>query len=376
MKMNSRNSVALLAAALASVGLGNIGRAATLVPGNLAVDRVGDGTQTLASTGNTQFIDQFTPLGVLVDSTAIPDSGSGSLIVSGTATSEGSLSRSADGNYLVVAGYNTPRPSSASLTSSTSSNVPRGFGFIDASETYTLAATTNTQFSGNNIRTGATDNGTNVWGGGGNTGTVVYTGNGTTNQTGTVVQSGVTNTRVNRIYGGNLLFSTGSGTPGVYSFTGLPTIAGGSATQIITSPGTSPSPYSFVIDPTGNIAYVADDRSITNGGGIERFDKINGVFTLSYTLGTGTGSTVGARGLTVDFSGATPLVYATTAETSANRLISIIDTGSTSVATLLAAAPTGEVFRGVDFTPTPEPGSIALIGAGGLLMLRRRRAAR
>jgi len=55
---------------------------AQFLPGNLALVRVGDGTQTLANTGNTVFIDQYTPLGGLVNSLQIPDSGASSLIMS------------------------------------------------------------------------------------------------------------------------------------------------------------------------------------------------------------------------------------------------------------------------------------------------------
>src|SRR3954447_23120050 len=113
MKTKTNRVVKILAAAVGAAGAAGLAGSAAAVPflpGNLAVERIGDGTQTLANTGNTINLDQYTPAGVLVNTNTIPDSGSGSLIVSGTATSEGIVSRSGDGRYLVVAGYNTARP--------------------------------------------------------------------------------------------------------------------------------------------------------------------------------------------------------------------------------------------------------------------------
>ena len=76
--------------------------------GNLAVLRVGDGSTALVNTGHGIFIDQFTTSGSLVDSISIPSTGGGALILSGTATAEGALSRSSDGQYLTFYGYNRP----------------------------------------------------------------------------------------------------------------------------------------------------------------------------------------------------------------------------------------------------------------------------
>ena len=53
----------------------------------------------------------------------------------------------------------------------------------------------------------------------------------------------------------------------------------------------------------------------------------------------------------MDFSGAHPVIYATTAESSANRLVAIIDTGAASPANTLATAGVNQIFRGVAFTP-------------------------
>jgi hypothetical protein len=94
--------------------------------------------------------------------------------------------------------------------------------------------------------------------------------------------------------------------------------------------------------------YVADDRAVASGGGIQRWNKPAGVWILAYTLGTG--SSTGARGLAVDWRGAVPIVYATTTDAT-TRLISIADAGPASPATTLAGAAVNTAFRGVALAP-------------------------
>jgi hypothetical protein len=343
---------------------------AQFLPGNLAIVRVGDGVQTLANTGNSVFIDQYTPLGAPVNSLAIPDSGASALIMSGNATSEGALSLSGDGHYLTIAGYNTPRPFASSLAGSSSSTVPRGIGLIGVNGSYTLAATTATQYSANNIRGGATDGANNFWGAGANSGTYYF---GNTAAAGTV-QNTVANTRVIADIGGNLFFSTSSGTShGVWEIPGTPTGAG--TASVLLNTASAGSAYDFAFNPQMTIAYVADDTT-SAAGGIQRWDFNGSAWSLTYTLGTGAAN-IGARGLAVDFSGLTPVIYATTAEATANRLITITDTGSSSTAATLATASGNEIFRGLEFTPTvPEPSALALAGLGFVAAAVLRRAKR
>ncbi len=331
-------------------------------PGNLAVFRVGDGTQTLANTGNSIFVDQFTTGGSRVNSLAVPASGVSALIVSGSATSEGALSLSADGRYLTFAGYNTGLPYGSSLAGTKSSDVARGVGRLDANGNYTLAATTGTSFNKNNVRAAVSDGAGNYWAAGANSGTVYM---GTTAPAG-AVQAAVANTRVLNIINGNLYFSTGSGgTYGIYEFDGTP--SGGATAALVIATGAGSSPYGFAIN--GTVAYIADDGS--SAPGIQRYDYDGTTWTLSYTLGTG--SSNGARGLAVDFSGTDPVIYATTGESSANRLIAITDTGAGSTVATLDTAAANTAFRGLAFTPAPEPGSWVLMLAGGgtLVLLRR-----
>ena len=344
-------TLALGCTVTASTGCGTTGSAnVTVHPAfttrNLAVLRVGEGSASLTSAGTALFVDEYTPAGSRVQSLALPANGSGALVASGTASSEGALMRSPDGSALCLAGYNADA-GTASIASTTAAAVPRAAATLDAGGSFALAASTSTQFNGNNVRSAATDGTNNFWAAGGNSGTY-YLGTASAPAT---VQSALANTRVLNAFNGNLYFTVGSGTArGLYAFAGLP-VSSASATQLIDT-GSSSSPYAFVINAAGTLAYIADDSSVAAGGGIQKWTNNAGTWSLAYTL---TNAGTGGRGLVADFSGASPVLYATTSESSANRLVAITDTGSASLATTLATAPTYTVFRGVAFTPESAP---------------------
>src|SRR5436190_19190905 len=76
-------------------------------PGDLMIYRVGDGVAGLSSSATAVFIDEYTTSGTFVQSFPMPTTASGAnkrLVASGTASSEGLLSRSADGQYLLIPG--------------------------------------------------------------------------------------------------------------------------------------------------------------------------------------------------------------------------------------------------------------------------------
>jgi hypothetical protein len=346
-------------------------------PGKLAVLRVGDGAAALSSAAHPIFLDQFDLTGAGQSPSytlAIPSTGADALTLSGSATSEGALSLSADGRFLTFAGYNAAA-GTASVAGTASATVNRGVGLVDATGTYVLAARTDQGFTGKNVRGAVTVDGSGFWmSGNGNSGSGgIWYVQGTTD---TQVYNAINNLRVPAIFGGDLYFSTGSGTTtrGIHAFTGLPTTSGATATQLFDAGGSS-SPYGFAVSPSGTLVYVADDRT-TAGGGIQRWEFDGSAWNLSYTLGTGAAN-VGARSLTVDWSGATPVLFAITGESSANRLIRIEDTGAGAVPVTLATAGANTIFRGVAPTPVPEPGTLALllVGGGALALARRRSGA-
>jgi hypothetical protein len=355
-----KTNIKIKAATITIIALINSAQA-QFTAGNLVVLRDGDGSAPLSNAGTAIYLDQFTTSGVFVNSLAIPSTGSSALVNSGTASSEGALNLSANGQYLVFAGYNAAA-GTAAIASSTSAAVPRGVATVNASGSYSLAATASTIFSGNNIRSGTSDGSGNYWAAGANGGTMYYT----TATTAITNSTTSVNNRVIRDIGGNLYFSTGSGsTRGIYEISGAPTTIGNTAVSFINvSSLGSASPYDFAFNTSLTLAYIADSDAYTTSagfGGIEKWALVGGVWTFQYSLPT---VGVGAYGLAVDFSGANPILYATSAD--GTSLFDVVDTGATSTAALLVTASANEAFHGLDFSPinVPEPATLALAGMG------------
>ena len=202
-------------------------------------------------------------------------------------------------------------------------------------------------YSANNIRAAASDDGTHFWAVGANSG-VRYTtlAGGATTQLSTVP----TNLRYVNIFNAQLYVSSASGSNiGVNTVgNGLPTAAGQTTTLFPGFPLTAGlSPYDFYLTPDGNTLYVADDRAVASGGGLQKWTKgSGGTFTLTYTLTTNLASGLRsvARGADV---GGNPVFYATDAAALSN-LVTITDTGASSTFTVLATAATNTAFRGVE----------------------------
>jgi len=349
--------------------------------GNLVVEQVGDGTTTLSSAATTVKLLQFAPDGTpatgtsFFGSTGTPTTAPYNIVESGSATSNGYISLSTDKAFVVVPGYNAPN-AIASIASSSAATYGRTIG----KATYTGALQTNGTFNAlgaNNYRC-VVSNGTGYWMSGG--AGIAYTAtDATSNITTTCTSIFTTNTRLLTIFN-NTLFATTSSTSfngsgsnlGIYqvgSFNSPPTatVTAGSAVNIINTL-TGSSPYGFVFSPDGLTCFVADDRS-TVAGGVQKWTYSGafststgwsgGSWALAYTLSTGVAS-IGARGLTVDFSGSNPIIYGTSAEAALNRVFKITDTGSASTATTLATATANYIFRGICFAPIALP-TIAVV---------------
>ena len=349
---------ALLVASLTSVH-------AQFTAGNLAVLRVGDGSTALVNSAGPISILDVTTAGLIQSTVNIP-SGNGGLQISGSATSEGQLILNADGQSLTVAGYVPPYTGSGSLSSRTAAQAQRGYvtvnsqGVVSSTTTLHLSSA----YSAQNIRSGFVS-GTGAW----------FTGSGTSAGQGLVYDNGTMassiqgiNSRVLGYFGGNLFYSTGSGTTGIYEYSGLPTSATTSTAFLTGVTGQGTSPYDFALSPDGNTLYVADD-----GVGVQKFSLILGSWTLDYNFTDGLAANR-AYGLAVDFSGLNPTIY----WTSPTNIWAAIDTGVAAVGTSILTADSNYAFRGLDFSPTvtivPEPSTITLAGLGlaGLLSLRRK----
>ncbi|WP_212744937.1 beta strand repeat-containing protein, partial [Hymenobacter jeollabukensis] len=323
------------------------------------VVRVGDGTAAVASgTAAAVFLDEYTPNGNLVQSIALPTSGSGSqkqFTLTASATSEGMLALSTDRRYLTLVGYDAA-PATTSVTASAAARVVARIdvnGSIDTSTGLTDA------YLASSPRGAATDDGTRFW----LAGTGSPTSSGGTRSatlgatTSTLLSTAPTNVRAVGIYGGQLYISSSSGTNiGVNTVgTGLPTTAGQNTTLVIPGNGTSPSPYGFaLVDmdatvPGPDVAYVADDRSGA-GGGINKYSLVNGTWTYNGVIA----STAGLRGLTVQAVGNSATLFATGttglySATDVTGYNAAPDPNSSLVTIKTVAANT--VFRGVAFAP-------------------------
>ncbi len=327
--------------------------------GNLVIYRVGSGTGSLANTGNPVFLDEYTPAGVLVQSVAMPTTASGAnkqLVASGTATSEGLLTRSLDKRYLVAAGYASNLPGAGNLSATTGAAVNRTVGIVDNAATINTATGLTDFSSANNPRCAFSTNGTDLWVAGG-AGGIRYATAGST--TSTQLSTTVTNLRGINAFGGQLYVSSASGTTRVAAVgTGIPVTAGQTITNVPGFPTTG-SPYGFFFaDLDAGVAgmdvlYVADDGAAA----LTKYSLVAGSWVSNGVIGTATDA---YRGLTAVVSGSAVTLYATrkggSAAAGGGEFVSLTDASGyngafTGTPTLLATAATNTAFRGIALAP-------------------------
>ena len=374
----------------------------TLSSNNVVVARIGDGAQTLSgATGNTLYLDQYTPNGGYVNTIQIPDEGAGQPYGTGSSSSasmpfgspallfagagndagyEALLTLAPNGQDLTFAGYCQAYPfagADVSASAGNGGNQWRGIGTVNAYGYYTLAYTNTGLYSGGGQQVHAAvdidGNGTNFYATGqSGAASIKYCNinNQHANGLGIVAVAGSSSgPRVVQVINGYLVFSDAAASPiGIYGYFGLPTTPV-TATLLLTEPN---SPTDFAVSPDLSTAYIADNGAFggtsVQAGGIQRWDgNLFSGYTYSYTLGTGSGYMVGARALTVDFSASSTwgagvngaVLYATTAEAAGNRLLKITDTGAASAATVLVSAGPNQTLAGVRFGPVVVPPGFA-----------------
>ncbi len=365
------------------------------LPSNIVVSRVGDGTSPLAGgaslpTALLEFQRTGAPTGQVVNFNI----GAGTRLVnSGSATSEGYLSSTFDQRYILNAGYDAAVATAGVATTANPAAPTAGTRRVVAvTDTWTGAVSYTSfdgTFNGNNIRsaaagviTGPTSTlymaGTAGSGQGATAG--VRSGTGLGGSTTQLSGATVTNFRNVKVvnFGGSdvVVASAQSG-----AATGLNLITGsGFVNFISTTTIASINPYDFFF-ANDRTLYVADERAagglfkLSRSGGVAG-DVTTGTWSTVYNIAVPTAAgTTGIRGLAGEVVAGQVNLFAITAEGTANRLVSYSEalgaTGASSFTTL-ATAGGNFAFRGVTIVPTP--GAAVLLGLGGLLAARRRRA--
>ena len=391
-------SQSLTLAVASAIAISGSAMAGIFGSGNIVVERVGNGTTALSSAATAVSVIEMNTAGVTQQQLDLPTSGGTQVTDSGSATSNGYLN--VYNGLLAVSGYNAASGTASVAGSNTKVGTVIGSDGNVSTATRTLFPTGGANgtppspFSGNNFRSMIATGANTFYASGSSSGTPItggvwYANNGSFTQLSSTAAGQPTNMRNVEIYGGNLYTSSAASTGnGVWQIgTGLATTAGQTSTLLINA-GTGASTYGFVLfdtnsDGTNDLAYLADDRS-TAGGGLQKWVLTGGTWTNSWSVlvnATGATSTTaatgfaGIRGLTGTWDALNGAqLFATTTETSNNRVIGFSDTGTTPTSfTNLASAGTNYVFRGVDLTAVPAPGAAALLGLAGLITNRRRK---
>lgn len=345
---------------------GNLNVQAQFTPGNLVVVRVGGGA-ALSNAATQIAVTEYTTAGVLggagintfQSSTTIPAVGVAPFLnATGNSNNEGFGSTSLNGAFFTVLGYNITNGTAAA--NGAASNNLRAIGNASASATLSIPQSALTLANGQSLR-GVISDGTDYWVTSGNT--VAYV-------TGSTVTSLLAlNTRCIGIYNGQLFYSTGSGTQGVYPLgTGIPTSASAAGPIV----GASTNPNAFCFNPTHDILYIADEGGFAAGGGIRKYTRSGSTWSLAYTLNNSGAATTACRGLIVDWSGANPIIYATVAAASNNAIIRVTDNGSAlsttnpagTAPTTIVAGTTNIRLAGVAFAPGTPAINLSALTSG------------
>jgi hypothetical protein len=353
--------------------------------------RVGDGSAALTKASTAGFVERryfdsvgaIVPVPIVTGTLALPVAVNGDhqpLTFSGTASSEGIISLSADLQYVTLAGYGAPPGMGANGTalctvgtagctgaiSATSTvNLHRIVGRIDVAGSIDTRTQLSAAFSANNVRSATSQDGTGFWvtGAGGATAGVQFISFNTTG--GAQVEATPASTRAIQIVGGQLYASSGS-SPNANVFTvgsGTPQAGPQTATTLSgMSLVNGPSPLQFVLlDRDGGVAgvdtlYVADDRAIASGGGIQKYTFNGTTWSPITTYSNGLAPTAGVTGLIGMVTGNSVTLLATTADAaSGNKIVMYVDDGNnlSPIQTVLTngTAAANTVFRGLALAP-------------------------
>jgi hypothetical protein len=329
------------------------------------VVRVGDGTVAPSNASIAVYLEERALDGTLVikatpNPIAMPTAVDGNnqpLTIAHNSTSEGNLSLSENGDYLLLAGY-AAAPGTAGVVATTSAAVNRVIGRVDAAGNVDTSTRLDAAFSTGNIRGATSSDGVTLWASGtgsagiGGVWTVPF---GTTG--GTQLLSQPNNVRFTHVFAGQLYASSGSGmnTNVMTIGTGLPTTGGQTATALPGLPTMMASPYSFAFFDLDNAVagvdtlYIADDSALANGGGVQKWTSNGTTWTKVATFANGL--TSGVRGLAGTLLGGVPTLLVVNTLNPSSVLV-VTDDGSADPAlTIVSTSAMDAFYRGVAFSP-------------------------
>lgn len=385
--MNWRRSAFAAALITLAAVLGQA-QAAPFAPGNLVVTQI-DFADVWGDNAGQVNLQEFTTTGAPVQTLAMPTTVNGAnrrLTMAAGMFRQGHLSRSVDGRYLVMGGYDAD-VGYPFVATTWASEVNRVVGRVDWNGNIDTTTALTDCFQGDaaDFRMVATTDGTKYWMVGkaessGDAATRFATHGSTfTDPPGKMHSTTrLKDPRTVGISNGQLYISANtSGNRGVTQVgIGLPETGGQDIPLIAESPGDSASAYEFFFLDE-NTMYLADDRDELSFGGLEKFTFDGTNWVHQYTLNQGIYDVPGQqmlRAVTGGLDGqGNPVLYAITAQDGDSRLVTVTDTGPGSMFSTLATAPDGTVFRGVAWSPVPEPATISLLIVGAAWLVRRRR---
>jgi hypothetical protein len=355
-----RGVLVLLAAALGALSCVSPAGATSLTAGDIVIYRVGSGSETLAKdTGATAYLDEYEPNGTFVTSLAFPTVVSGKnkrLVADGTASSEGLLTLSENGLYVMATGYDAAAGAAKLSESKAKTNLRTVARVSGSGEINTETALENFA-NENNPRSAASKEGKKIWVGGAGkttTGGVHYGELGA--KEAISLDETLTNVREVSIVDGQLYVSADPTKSGELTIatvgSGLPEKATTVTNLPFASAPKQPYAYSLLTLGSGSTPdtlYVAENAlgevvkyGLTGGKWVEE-----GSVEVPYVTGVTANDVNGVVTIYATSSGEKGI------EGTLYRIVDLSGQGGTltAIPQELAVTPTNEAFRGVSFVP-------------------------
>jgi hypothetical protein len=358
--------LAVLATAATMLGFVQQADATSLTPGDVVVYRVGNGSEALTGSATSAYLDEWEPSGASAASVPFPTSTSGAnkpLVAAGSANSEGLLTLSSNGEFLMATGY-AAAVGTANVGETKSSTVPRTIGRVGGTGAINTSTALTDFANENNPRSATSSDGTKIWVGGAGkttTGGVHFTTLGAA--TSTSLNESDTNVRQVEVVGGQLYTSADPTKAGALTIatvgSGLPTTKGQTVANLpFATPPEQPFAFSMLtlgLGSTPDTIYVADNKL----GAIVKYGLSGGKWVKE-----GSAEVPFVTGVTANDVNGVVTIYATSsgAQGRSGTLYKLSDVSGVNgtlsgVPLEIATAPANEAFRGVAFAPGTTIGS-------------------